>query len=716
MNLVIVESPGKVKTITKYLNDNLPLTKKHGKFIVMASVGHIRDLLKNELSIDIDNNFEPIYEFSNDKRKIVEALKKCVKQCSNVFIASDNDKEGEFIAESIRVALDLGQKYMRIVFTEISANALQYAIEHPNKIDQHQLDAQVTRRTLDRLVGFKLSPLLWTHFKTPKNVHLSAGRVQSALLHLIIDREQEIKNFQSKQYWSYIGTFKLVEIDTTLENVKLCGQNGTIVKENLEKCVHSFLKGLQNSYMVRDIKTRETTKKPEPPFITSSLQQESSFSVKRTMHLAQELYEAGHITYMRTDSFNMSEVFKTEAREFVLAKYGNKFLGDFSDSKKTKSIKGAQEAHECIRPVQISNADVDMSLDHNTLYQLIRKRTIAFFMKKCVYDELEIRFADASFYPRDDLNFVASFKKVKFNGFLKVYDVKNDVYDFAQLEQTKQITCGQIIAKNTWQSPPARFNESGLVKLMEQEAIGRPSTYATMIQKIADKQYVSRESPVGMEKNVKHIVYEPSPKKLIREEIGIMNIGQERNVFVPQETGVQIDTFLKEHFNYIIDKQFTSIMESELDKIAEGTKKKIDVLKAFWSPFLKDLLKKQTATKLSPKISLKPDEKTISYKKIDYVITTTRYGPALRSMSNGETRFIDLGHYLKYVKKQVNDLDIDDIKFLTKLPHKVSDNDVILMGKFGLYLKHNEQNIKLPFKTIMEFIKTQRIDLDSLAL
>ena len=317
-NLVIVESPGKIATITKYLNEN-PSLKKYGTFVVMASVGHIRDLVKKKLAIDIDNNFEPEYEFSQDKKKVIESLKKEAKKCSHVYLAADNDKEGVFIADSVRLALNLGQNYKRIVFTEISSKALQYAIEHAGKINQNQLDAQVARRTLDRLVGFKISPVLWKKFSTATN--LSAGRVQSAVLHLIIEKESDVQNFKSTSYWYYTGNFGLkVKGETKYsplnENVKLYYQE-TVHKDEDENSVKKLFKNLKNDFVIRNVKTRETRQKPELPFITSSLQQEAGFPIKRTMQLAQELYEAGHITYMRTDSYNISEDFQKDARELI---------------------------------------------------------------------------------------------------------------------------------------------------------------------------------------------------------------------------------------------------------------------------------------------------------------------------------------------------------------------------------------------------------------
>lgn len=697
-NLVIVESAGKVQSITKYLNGNNDLIKKYGKFIVAASCGHVRDLKKKTLAIDINNNFKPEYEFIADKKKILDDLKKKAKVAKAVFIGSDGDLEGEAIGESIRVALGLGENYKRIVFTEISPKALHHAIEHFGKIDNNQLQAQITRRTLDRLVGFKLSPILWKMFSQS---NLSAGRVQSAVLHLLIEKENEIREFSSKSYWVITGRFTLN--GHLLENVKLNTKLHEF--ENVSK----FFKKLQNKYTLKDMKTKESSQKPDLPYITSSLQIDAGFSVKRTMQLAQELYEAGHITYMRTDSYNMSEDFKKEARHYVKAQFGEKYLGDETDIKKAKTVKGAQEAHECIRPVHVDIQVLEgLSNDHQVLYTKIWKRTIAYFMKKCIYDELEICFVDASFKSE---YFIANFKKIRFNGYLKVYGIANDSIDFDKFKSASSkadIKCIEINAKQTWQNPPSRYNEVGLVRLMESESIGRPSTYASTIQRVTDRQYVEKLNIEGVEKVTRNFVYD-GIKQNVKEIPGSVIVGQERGVYVPTDAGIKVDAFLTTNFHNIIDKTFTVTMEAELDRVADGTKSRLEVLLSFWKPFSKDLDKFQNIDK-NDKIKIeKPASKNIVVKGIEYVIGRNKYGPFLHEKET--KKYVDLANYIKYVGKDYLDLTKTDVEFLTKLPITVSKDVVVLMGRYGLYMKKNGENVRMTLSAIKRFIATGEIEV-----
>jgi DNA topoisomerase-1 len=498
-NLVLVESPAKAKTITKYLNSNKNL-KQLGTFFVMASMGHVRDLKKGELGINIDKGFEPNYQVTPEKVKTVSEIRKKAAECDMVWLASDYDREGEGIAMHLKQILNL-KKYKRITFTEITPKALEEAILNPRKIDDNLVDSQETRRILDRLVGFKLSPVLWKKYKTENMSGLSAGRVQSAVLHIVLQREAEIEKFASSSYWYYMGNFLLTIKNEKheLEEVKLY-KNGNVYKEEDKHIVTNILKKLKNNFSITDVKNKEVKRNADLPFITSSLQQESSskygFPLKRTMQLAQELYEKGHITYMRTDSYNISEDFKSTAHSYIIQEYGEEYYSGGSARRKVQ--KNAQEAHEAIRPTHIKllSADLEMSPDHKKLYDMIWKRTVAYFMKACIYDELEIKIVDKSFV--GDMHFQSTFSKVKFNGYMIVYGVKSESYDFMKYIEGIQIgkyslTCKSVIAKNTWQSPPQRYNESAMIKVLENEGIGRPSTYASIMSKLLEKDILSKQ-------------------------------------------------------------------------------------------------------------------------------------------------------------------------------------------------------------------------------
>lgn len=715
-NLVLIESPGKIDKITKYLNTN-PALKSYGKFVVMASVGHIRDLPSKSLGIDIDKNFDMTYEFTEAKKQVINNIKQKALKAKTIYLAPDRDSEGCQISESLRVALNLGQNYHRITFTEISEKALQYAIEHPEKIDQDQLESQETRRSLDRLVGFKLSPVLWRKFNAGGASHLSAGRVQSAVLHIIIQKEKDIAKFKSSPYWSCQGDFTLkIKPDSQkLEEVKLY-KGETIYKEENPETIRAFLRRIKNEFTIKDVKTKETRQKPALPFITSTLQQEAGFPVKRTMQLAQDLYEAGVITYHRTDSYAMSEDFKVEAAKYVQTTFGQAYLGDQSDMKQAKNVKGAQQAHECIRPVHIDQISIKgesakIGKDHEKLYELIWKRTIAYFMKSCIYDELDIKIVDISF--SKELYFLATFKKVKFNGFQLVYGVKSEAYDFTKYTSSLKtgsydIKCDNITAKNTWTSPPARFNEQALVKVMEAEGIGRPSTYSSILQKVTDRQYILKTDVKGENKETINYILDPKAKTL-KEQKGISNVGLEKGKYVPTEVGIEVDKFLEENFDYIIDKEFTAHMEADLDRVADGKKSRVEVLKAFWTPFAKDILKFDKISKEN-KIKIETESNDFTIKGKKYTVRLARYGPVIQYEENGKKEYIAIKSYLKYTGKEYTDVDQNDIIFLTKLPYKVgevkSKSVDVHMGPYGLYLKYNGNNLKITAKMIREFMET----------
>jgi DNA topoisomerase-1 len=707
-NLVIVESPAKATTIAKYLNSNSSL-KGLGKFIVLSSKGHIRDLKKKELGIDVEHEFEPMYDVLPEKTDVVKSLRDAVKKSTMTYLATDYDREGEGIAMHLQQVLNL-KKYKRITFTEITSKALEESVKAPRDIDYDLVDAQETRRLLDRLVGFKLSPLLWKRYTTG-GTGLSAGRVQSAVMNIIVTRENEIKAFNSEGYYTFIGKFKLLTKGKkeALEDIKMY-HNGAVFKVDSAKDAENTLTSMKGKFEIRDMRQKQARQSPDAPFITSSLQQEAyskhGFSVKKTMQLAQQLYENGHITYMRTDSYTLSDDFVKSAQTFVNDKYGITHWEGGGAAKKKKS-KNSQEAHEAIRPTNVTLIDLPEGgkyiNDHKKLYALIWKRTIASLLKHAVYDELAIEIADSSM--SKDKAFIATIKRVKFNGYLIVYGVENDEYDFDKFKASvKAIECENINAKQTWSSPPPRYNESSIIKVLESEGIGRPSTYATILAKLLDKTYVIKTDVAGEKKIVTHMIYTPR-KPITNEKTNILH-GAEKSKLVPTEIGVKINEFLTEKFPYIVDKRFTCSMETDLDQIAEGDKKKLDVLKTFWKQFGGDVaievkIKQQ-------KEVVKAKTKSISFGGTDYIIRIAKYGPVIEYMKKDEKKFIGLTHYLKYVKKEYTDIDTNDIKFMKSIPIHIEgengEKGTIENGPYGMYMKSAKGNHKIPYKHIQTII------------
>lgn len=715
-NLVIVESPSKAKTISKYLNGNKNL-RHLGKFVVMSSRGHIRDLKNRELSIDIDNDFATQYEVLKDKIELVKELKEKAANVTNVYLAADYDREGEAICQHIKDTLGL-KKYYRITFTEITSKALERAILSPRDIDRNLVDAQETRRVLDRLVGFKISPLLWKRYNANK-IHLSAGRVQSAVLHLIRDKENDIKNFVSETYWYFQGDFDLTigkELHH-LEDVKLFDNDRVFKIDNSANDARAYLSSIKNKFTINDLKKRLLKQNADLPFITSTLQQEAyskhGFPLKRTMAIAQDLYEKGYITYMRTDSYNISDDFKKDAESFITQKYGTHYF-EGVNQRKTKTSKNAQEAHEAIRPTDVFNTSITengFTVDHKKLYDLIWRRTVAYFMKAAVFDELEIRIQDAGL-PKTAY-FVATFKKVKFNGFLVIYGQQSEDYNFeTYIDNIKrklyQVKCNSILARNTWTSPPARYNEASIIKVLEAESIGRPSTFTTILTKLFEKHYVIKSDVRGVDKNVCHLLYQPS--KPISEQKEMITVGHERNKLIPSDVGIEIDKFMENNFDYIIDKNFTATMEDDLDKIANGDVSKSDVLKSFWKTFGHDVEKIESVKK-AEKIKIENQNIVYNINGVEYTIRLTKYGPAIQYTINNDTKYIDLKNYLKYLNKSYTNTSVDDVKFLTSLPQKfasVNGKDVLLAcGPYGLYFKYGDKNVKIPLKFIKKLLDAE---------
>jgi DNA topoisomerase-1 len=507
-------------------------------------------------------------------------------------------------------------------------------------------------------------------------------------------------------------------------------KGSTMLKETSKANVVSLLKSLKNKFRVVDYKNKEAKKNADLPFITSSLQQEAhgkfGFTLKRTMQLAQELYEKGHITYMRTDSYNISEDFQTSLQDYIISSYGETYWNPGGSKKSRKKQKNAQEAHEAIRPTHVevtSESLKDFSADHKKLYDMIWKRTVAYFMPACIYDEIDIKFADKSF--SDDMYFLSTFSRVKFNGYMIVYGVKNEDKEAASFAKyldalasasKHQINCKELTAKNTWNSPPARYNESSIIKVLESEGIGRPSTYAGIMTKLFDKQYIIKTDVKGIEKPITSYVFSGTTGKL-KEDVGSVTIGMERSKLVPTDIGKEIDTFLDEHFSYIIDKQFTASMEADLDRIAEGEKKKLDILQNFWKVFGKDLAKFEGVKQ--PKTVLTSESNTIDVDGTSYIVRLAKYGPVIETKGeDGKKIFINLKPYLKMMRKEMSDVDAADIKLLTSFPKSLGminrKEFIFVYGPYGFYGKHAGENIRLTPKTVWSILKGEDEAVDGI--
>lgn len=574
-NLLIVESPAKAKTIEKILGKD---------FTVKSSFGHVRDLDKGNKAVDIQNAFKPKYIVSPEKRKVVKELKDWVKKVDEVWLATDEDREGEAISWHLCQVLGLDEaQTKRIVFREITKPAIQRAIQVPRKLDLNLVNAQQARRVLDRLVGFELSEILWRKIRGK----LSAGRVQSVAVKLIVEREREINEFEPTPFFKIAAIFKVVNANGKLVDLKA----DSPTRFNTEPDARTFLeKSIKAAFRINEIEVKPLRRRPAAPFTTSTLQQEASrkmsFSVKKTMSVAQRLYESGHITYMRTDSTNLSEVALGAIAQEIEQEYGSDYLK--TRRYKSKSA-NAQEAHEAIRPTYIQNHSVSANRDEQRLYELIWKRTIASQMADAILEKTTVRIGISNI-PDAHLNAVG--EVLKFDGFLKVYLESND--DEEEEEETKgmlpPLKKGQSLNLDTMQAterftrPPSRFSEAALVKRMEELGIGRPSTYAPTISKIMepDRGYVVRESREGEERTFKVLSL---TNDRIEEETKKEVFGSVKNRLFPTDMGITVTEFLDEHFGDIMDYRFTAGMEEKFDFVAEGKQDWTTMLDKFYGPF-----------------------------------------------------------------------------------------------------------------------------------
>lgn len=676
-NLVIVESPAKAKTIEKFLGEN---------FVVKSSFGHIRDLEKKDFGIDIKNNFTPNYIVSTDKKKVVAELKKLAKEATTVWIASDEDREGEAIAWHLFEVLKLKKENTkRIVFHEITKDAILNAIKTPRDIDVNLVNAQQARRILDRLVGFEVSPVLWKKVKP----QLSAGRVQSVAVRLIVDREREIINFTSESYFKVVAHLTITDNNGDERTLKAeLPKRFSTREETLD-----FLNSCKNGeYRVNDIEKKPSTRKPAAPFTTSTLQQEASrklgFSVAQTMTVAQRLYEAGNITYMRTDSVNLSETALTGAEEEITRRHGSEYVQ--IRRYKTKN-KGAQEAHEAIRPTYLNKDNVSGESNEIRLYNLIWKRTIASQMADAKLEKTNIKISIST----NDKLLVASGEMIKFDGFFKVYMESSD--DENQKEEETllpTVTVGDLLSEEVMNATqnftyrPARYTEASLVKKLEELGIGRPSTYAPTITTVQNRGYVVKESRDGIERNYEILTLQENN---ISEETKTQITGAENKKLFPADIGMVVTDFLTKHFTNIMNYNFTADVEKEFDDIAIGKLVWYEMIGKFYNPFHANVEKTLEESERETGERILGND-PVTGKVI--LVRIGRYGPMAQLGESSEDKEAEAPKFASLRTGQhLETITLEDAIDLFKLPRDLGlyeDKKVVVaIGRFGPYVRHD---------------------------
>lgn len=674
-NLVIVESPAKAKTIENFLGED---------FVVVSSYGHIRDLVKKNQGIDKENNFQPIYQIPEEKKKVVRELKKLAKQAETIWLATDEDREGEAISWHLKEVLELPEdKIKRIVFNEITKNAIQEAIKNPRKIDYNLVDAQQARRVLDRLVGFELSPILWRKVRPS----LSAGRVQSVAVRLVVEREREIMNFKPTSEFKVVADFIITK------NGKSERFQAELSKKfKTEKEAEEYLKSIISSvFTVKSLEKKDAKKSPSAPFTTSTLQQEASrklrFSVSKTMLIAQRLYEAGKITYMRTDSVNLSELALEEAKKTILKNFGKEYSR--TRQYKTKS-NTAQEAHEAIRPTYLDKQFIDGSADEKALYDLIWKRTIASQMADA---KLERTIVKVGISGKDEV-FTAKGEVIKFEGFLRVYTESNDEENgdsvmeglLPAMDEGDELEYEKITATQRFSRPPARYTEASLVKKLEELGIGRPSTYAPTISTIQKRGYVKKGEGLGVEREYSVLTVDPSGK--LNKEVKTEITGSEKGKLVPADIALLVNDFLIDKFPAIMDYQFTAEIEGELDSIAEGKMKWNKMIEEFYTPFHENVEHTiENSERVKGERILGEDPKT--GKQLS--VRMARFGPVaqLTNPDDPEEKPVFAG---LRADQRLETITYEEALDLFKLPRdlgKYEDEEVVAaIGRFGPYVRH----------------------------
>ena len=675
-NLVIVESPAKAKTIGKYLGKD---------FQVESSYGHIRDLIAKDMGIDIENNYAPKYAVPKEKKEVVNKLKKLTKDAETVWLASDEDRGGGAIAWHLAEALNLNPGTTnRIVFHEITKPAIEKAIQNPRRIDQNLVNAQQARRVLDRLVGFELSPILWKKVQRG----LSAGRVQSVAVRLIVEREKEIRNFKAVSFFRVVGEFT--------------NSDGKSIKAELssrfetEEEAKKFLEGCKgHSFHINSIETKPAKKSPAAPFTTSTLQQEASrklyFSVAQTMSVAQKLYESGHITYMRTDSVNLSDLALNTARKEIHDQYGEKFAQTRKYSTKSK---GAQEAHEAIRPTFMDKHSAGTDANQKKLYDLIWKRTIASQMSDAELERTVLRIST----PQKELEFVARGEVIKFEGFLKVYlegtdDDESDEQEgmLPASEKGEHLNASELSATQRFTKHPPRFTEASLVKKLEELGIGRPSTYAPTISTIQKRNYVEKSDLEGEKRN--YVQYVLTGSQVKQNKLS-ETTGADKGKLIPTDIGMVVNDFLVEHFKDIMDYHFTANVEEQFDEIARGREQWDRMIDSFYKdfhPHLKDVEENSDRAKGERLLGQDPKSGKPVYARIG------RYGPMIQI---GEADDEEKPEFASLMKGQhINDITLEEALELFKLPRKLGEFEDLPVsanvGRFGPYVRHGNNFVSM---------------------
>ena len=669
-NLVIVESPAKAKTIKKYLGDD---------FEVTSSQGHIRDLPTKEIGIDIDNNFTPKYIINPDKKRIVNDLKRMSASAKVVYLASDDDREGEAISWHLKTALELtDDKIKRIVFHEITEKAIKNAVANPRKIDMDLVNSQQARRLLDRLVGYKLSPVLWKKIKSG----LSAGRVQSVAVKMIVEREREIRNFKSEKSFKVVASFKTVDDKTFCAELK---KN----TKNEEETKALFLELSNKNFEISKVEKKKVVKSPVAPFTTSTLQQEAStklgFSVTQTMLLAQHLYEAGKISYMRTDSVVLSEDAIKQAQKVIKQTYGEEYCQQRQFTTKSKN---AQEAHEAIRPTHFEDIEVSADEKEQKLYTLIRTRALASQMADAIINKTTLTITTDN-----TTIFIAKGEVIEFDGFLKLYQTKKDEDedDNIKLPKVKEgdiLTLIKLIGKEKHSQGPSRFSEASLVKELEEKGIGRPSTYAPTIATIQNRGYIIKDSREGEKVEFKVITLE---KNKITEGVEKKTEGSEKNKLYPTDIALITNDFLVTNFAEITNYDFTAKVEKELDDIAEGKNNWIKMLQNFYDKFISEVNKCSNSERVEfTSRLLGVDPKTGK----NIYVRVAKFGPVIQIGDKNEN---EKPHFINLLKGQnVESITLNDVLKLMSFPKIIGEyknKEVIVnIGPYGAYIKCGDIN------------------------
>lgn len=677
-NLVIVESPAKAKTIEGYLG---------GDFMVKSSYGHVRDLQTKDLSIDIAKGFKPIYQVMPEKQKLIKDLKKFADAAEIIWLATDEDREGEAISWHLSEVLKLHpEKTRRIVFHEITKTAITEAIKNPRSIDLHLVDAQQARRVLDRIVGFEISPILWKKVKPG----LSAGRVQSVAVRLIVEREEEIRSFVSTFAYRVTGLFR---VDNEFGKAKL---NAELDKRfsTHEKALDFVKKCIGADFTVSKVEKKPAKRSPAPPFTTSTLQQEANrklgFSVAKTMMVAQQLYEAGKITYMRTDSVHLSNMALGMAKEEITRLFGKEYHKSRQFATKSK---GAQEAHEAIRPTYINHNVIEGDASQRKLYDLIWKRTIASQMADALLEKTTVTI-DISKSPE---KFISEGEVIKFDGFLKVYiestDDENEHEEgiIPPLKNGEHLHMDEIVAMQKYTQQPYRYNEASLVKKLEELGIGRPSTYAPTISTIQKREYVIKEDREGFSRQIDQIILKAGK---IKETSKVEKFGYEKSKLFPTDIGELVTRFLIQSFDNVMDYNFTANVEKEFDEIAQGLTGWNNMIKQFYGPFHKKVtatLENKEKAKGEKLLGTDPASGKNVYVKIG------RFGPLAQI---GESEKEEKPRFAGLLKGQsLESITLEEALRLFEYPRKLGLYEktevTVAIGRFGPYVYHNKSYYSL---------------------